>query len=419
MKCPIKLRPIAIVWLLLGSGSLFAQATTPSTEQLARWLKRFPEADANGDGRLTAEEADAYRKAAQAMRGKSGTSGFRSARELRFDPGWDAEEFPAHSVSRKPRTEIMRIYKRGPVARAAPADPGAISFPKPTDGGMRIVGVGHSFMAPAYKTLPLICEAAGIEQPLCLHTGGGVTGSARYKWEQENGIFQFDRKPLPKLLAAIANANWEAMLWGGYYNDRPEFYTCWIEFCTRHHPDMKFYLSDTWPQLYQIEELFGMTANPKSESFFTHEVLDRLAKDKRDQFASIVVAARKKTTDNVFIVPTADAMTQAAKLCVDGKLPGVESVHSVVGGKPRAIWRDQTGHLGPGFDRLEGYVFYATLYGQSPEHIKTPINFSDDVGYPGDDLDKIFRRIAWEAVVNHPLSGVKDNNRNGVADHRQ
>ena len=33
----------------------------PSKEQLARWLKQFPKADANGDGVLTLGEAKAYR----------------------------------------------------------------------------------------------------------------------------------------------------------------------------------------------------------------------------------------------------------------------------------------------------------------------------------------------------------------------
>jgi len=33
-----------------------------SPEQLQRWLKQFPAADANGDGKLTVEEAEAYRK---------------------------------------------------------------------------------------------------------------------------------------------------------------------------------------------------------------------------------------------------------------------------------------------------------------------------------------------------------------------
>ena len=53
-------------------------------------------------------------------------------------------------------------------------------------------------MMPGYRTLPHICEAAGFTQPLHTHTGGGMTGSVRYKWEQENGIFSFDRKPKPK-----------------------------------------------------------------------------------------------------------------------------------------------------------------------------------------------------------------------------
>ena len=61
-----------------------------------------------------------------------------------------------------------------------------------------------------------------------------------YKWEQENGIFEFDGKPLPKLLAAISNAKWEAMIWGPYSNDRPEFYTCWIDFCEKYNPGMKY-----------------------------------------------------------------------------------------------------------------------------------------------------------------------------------
>ena len=64
------------------------------------------------------------------------------------------------------------------------------------DGSLRIVGTGHSFMAPGYSTLPRITAAAGLKQPpMELHTGGGITGSTRYKWEQENGIFDFDGKP--------------------------------------------------------------------------------------------------------------------------------------------------------------------------------------------------------------------------------
>ena len=110
-------------------------------------------------------------------------------------------------------------------------------------------------------------------------------------------------------------------------------------------------------------------------------------------------------------------MTEAAKRLNRGELPGVEGLFKVIGGKQFSIWNDQRGHLGPGFDRLEGYVFYATLYGKSPELISAPIKFNKNPSFLSDALDKIFREIAWKAVVEHPLSGVTDKNKNGIGDH--
>jgi hypothetical protein len=156
--------------------------------------------------------------------------------------------------------------------------------------------------------------------------------------------------------------------------------------------------------------------NPKSESFFTDEVFDELNDAANKRFAELVNAVRE-TTDKVYILPTNAAMTEAAKRFNRGELPGVEGLYKVIGGKEYSIWADQRGHLGPGFDRLEGYVFYATLYGKSPELISAPIKFNKNPSFLSADLDKIFREIAWKAVVEHPLSGVTDKNRNGIGDH--
>jgi hypothetical protein len=272
------------------------------------------------------------------------------------------------------------------------------------------VGTGHSFMAPGYKTLPLICRAAGFSQPLYTHTGGGMTGSTRYKWEQENGIFQFDGKPKPKLLASIANAKWEAMMWGPYFQDRPEFYSCWIDFCLKYNPGMKFYLSDAWPQLYQLEKI------PTSEEFFTEAVFDRMGKDRTAGYVELVGELRKTSSSEVYILPTSDAMVLAAKHYLRGELPGIEGINRIIGRKERSLWRDQLGHLGPGFDRLEGYVFYSTIYGRSPELLPAKIGFPDKGGFPSAELDRVFRKIAWQAVTGNALSGVRDKDGNGIAD---
>lgn len=382
-------------------------ANAQSAGQLENWLKRFPKADLNGDGKLTIEEAKAYRKQVQRQRG-SNNRRTGAPREFKVDPGWQKDRFPEHAVSYLSPDEIKVVY-----AKQVGEQKAVVSFDKPADGALRIVGTGHSFMAPGYRTFPLIAKAAGMEQPLYTHTSGGMTGSTRYKWEQENGIFQFDGKPRPKLLASIANAKWEAMMWGPYFNDRPEYYSCWVDFCLKYHPDMKFFLSDAWPQLYQLDGQI-----PESEDFFTEELFERLGKERTAGYNELVNTLREKYGKRVFIMPTSGAMVLAAKHKIRGELPGVEGIHKVVGKKERSLWKDHLGHLGPGFDRLEGYVFYATIYGRSPELIKEPIAYRGTRGFPSAELDKVFRRIAWEAVRNHPLSGVRDVNGDGLGDDR-
>jgi len=411
-----KQRPVLLLaFLALAAAAPFsnAQAQQLSESRLKQLLKRFPQADANGDGKLTQEEFDAARKVFQQSR--SGKGRPAATRMPVFDPGWEKENFPSHAASLKKPEEIMAIYKNGPKARSAAAND-AMSFPKPADGILRVVGTGHSFMAPGYRTLPAITRAAGFEQPLCLHLGGGIKGSTRYKWEQENGIFDFDGKPLPKLLAAISNAKWEAMIWGPYTGDRPEFYTCWIDFCEKYNPGMKFYLSDAWPAPGHVRKVFKLQANPESETFFTEAVYDQLSADAIDGFGSLVKTLRESTRE-VYILPTHAAMTEAARRFLRGELPGFKGLYKVIGGKEPSIWRDRIGHIHPGLESLEGYVFYATLYGKSPELISAPVKFKADPSLPSAALDKIFREIAWKAVVEHPLSGVTDKNKNGIGDH--
>ncbi|MFP6892868.1 MAG: hypothetical protein VCA18_03900, partial [Opitutales bacterium] len=65
-----------------------------------------------------------------------------------------------------------------------------------------------------------------------------------------------------------------------------------------------------------------------------------------------------------------------------------------------------------GMNWLEGYVFYAALYKKSPELIKA----RPPEKVLSAELDKVFRKIAWQAVVNNPLSDVTDKNGNGIGD---
>ncbi len=329
-----------------------------------------------------------------------------------MDPGWSKARFPDNAVCYMTPPEIQAIYRE-----VFPKNPQPVfQVPKP-EKAMRIVGTGHSFMAPGYRTFPVICRAAGFEQPLRTHTGGGMTGSVRYKWEQENGIFGFAGKPQPKLLAAMATGAWDAMMWGPYYADRPEYYACWIDFGLKHNPNMEFYLSDAWPSLRQLRP------SPKSEDELSAETFVRLDKEKDAALEKAIAVLDRKYPNKVHVMPTSDAMVLAVQAYYEGRLPGIEGVNRWLCGKTYSIWRDQLGHLGPGFERLEGYVFYATIYRRSPALIEGEIPFKPLVDKklgkldpPCQEVDRLFRRIAWEAVINNPLSDVTDRDRDGIGD---
>ncbi len=62
---------------------------------------------------------------------------------------------------------------------------------------------------------------------------------------------------------------------GALLPDRPAYYACWIDFCLKYNPQMKFYLSDAWPQLGQLAKL------PTSEDELTAETFVRLGREKR------------------------------------------------------------------------------------------------------------------------------------------
>lgn len=393
-----------LVLLFISPGGSLANDDAVD-RQLQTLLKRFPKADTNKDGRLTIQEARAFQRNRRKSSQKQG-----APTQFAVNPGWKLDRFPDDAVCYKTPEEIKRVYAKvmGQPSKAV------TSYERPKDGSLRIVGTGHSFMAPGYKTFPRIVRAAGLQQPpLLTHTGGGMTGSTRYKWEQENGIFQFEGKPKPKLLASIANAKWEAMMWGPYFNDEPEYYSCWIEFCLKYNPEMKFFLSDAWPQLSQLSEA------PKSESELSLEVVKKMGAEKNTIFADNVRKLNSDFPNKVFVMPTSDAMVLAVREYLNGNLPGIEGIHRAVGGKQRSLWNDQLGHLGPGLESLEGYVFYSTIYGKSPELIDVNVFNSSDSSFPSTALDKVFRRIAWEAVCNHPLSGVKDKNKDGIGDEQQ
>ena len=279
-----------------------------------------------------------------------------------------------------------------------------LSYPK--GNGLRIVSAGHSWVAPAMNTLGPIALAAGFDgHHLYTHIGSASMGSARSIWAAEKGL---DYPERPKdasrksiLLPAIETGQWDVMTWGEYPWDKAEDYTNWIDACLKANPDMVFYVQDGWPYAQD-----GMTAPGQYD-------IEKFLERQKQLNAFVrrgVDALNIKYPAKVHVIPVGDGICELLKLQLKNQLPWIKAVDSRNQPIP-GIYKDG-GHLdeSSGLGWFEGYIYYATLYRMSPELIQGKLNVLNE------ELDKVFRKVAWQVVTRHPLSGVTGKNDNGTED---
>ena len=171
-----------------------------------------------------------------------------------------------------------------------------------------------------------------------------------------------------------------------------------MDFALKYQPEMKFYLMDAWPQRLNFKPAL------KSDDDVTHGAIGNASKELYLGFQALLTPLREKYGDRVFVIPTNAALTRLVQHHLQNPIAEVKGIFQPLNGNANSIWRDQRGHLHPTFHPLIGYVYYATLYQKDPKDLP---RLTPTVGaQPSEKLDQLFRKIAWEVVQNHPLSGV-------------
>jgi len=349
--------------------------------RLKAYLSKFPNADANKDGVLTFEEARKH---------------FRSQRGQKQGGGGGGGQ--AETIAKPTAEQLEKIIADG---KAAAKKNGPLSYPK--GNGLRVVMTGHSWVRPGEKTLPGMAKAAGFDgHQQRAHLSGGGTGSANSIWLKEVGQYRGTHTPRSVLLPAIATGQWDVMTWGGYYNDKPVYFTQWMDLCLKHNPKMIFYLQDGWPR-----QIASLDNAPAAQAIAGYE---KRYTEVEATFQKNLGQLNRKYPGKVRIIPAGRAIVKLLSMYYQKKLPGFDCVSIRGSGGKVGIYRDG-GHLSKQTEPIVGYMYYAMLYRRSPVNIK---------GYrPPDvskELDAILRRTAWQAVTTSPYSGITDKDNDGVAD---
>lgn len=100
----------------------------------------------------------------------------------------------------------------------------------------------------------------------------------------------------------------------------------------------------------------------------------------------------------VYVAPVGQAVVALRDKIIKGEAPGLKQQND--------LFTDPIGHATVPLQVLVGYVHFAQIYGRSPVGLPAPARFKSSDKY-SDALNTLLQQLAWDAVSQHPLSGVK------------
>jgi hypothetical protein len=113
----------------------------------------------------------------------------------------------------------------------------------------------------------------------------------------------------------------------------------------------------------------------------------------REQLAGINQRAGRQMT---YIVPSATAVYRLRQEIIRGNVPGIQ--------QQSEIFSDAMGHPRAPIINIVTYAWFATMYRQSPVGMKALIDANDPTSAA---RERLLQEIAWNAVLDEPMSGVR------------
>jgi hypothetical protein len=120
----------------------------------------------------------------------------------------------------------------------------------------------------------------------------------------------------------------------------------------------------------------------------------------------IIALNRQLGKQVLFVVPMGQAVLALREKIIAGQAPGLKVQED--------LFLDQLGHPKPPLAALEAYCHYAVIYRKSPVGLPVPSVLTKSTIPPGDvvRLNRLLQKLAWDAVIHHPLSGVASGQAN-------
>lgn len=260
--------------------------------------------------------------------------------------------------------------------------------------GLRIATAGHSFHYWMPSLLMGLVKDAGItgHQQVALSAIGG--SRTIQHWDAQGD----KQKIKPVLMEGKADVLTLSPIFlpdAGIEN--------FVKLGLERHPKLRITIQESWMP-FDDGSLWGKPSKGRIIERDTKTMADLHAAHD-DYFKSFDDLTRElnakyaKDTPAVFIVPVGQAVMELRHLIMESQAPGIA--------KQSDLFTDPIGHPREHVKALSAYCYYAVIYGRSPIGLPMPAAIAQ---LPeAEKLNALLQKLAWDAVTQHPLSGVKNS----------
>lgn len=256
--------------------------------------------------------------------------------------------------------------------------------------GLRVLSAGHSFHVFMPNILRDLAKKAGIDDhvQVDLQSIGGSRVIQHWNLPDEKN----------RAKKALASGKVDVLTLSPIYLP-DEGIQNFARLALKHNPNVRVTVQEFWLPFDMYEPTFKK--RPKEVD---HDALSvgELRKRHVPYFASVDAHVRelneKLGKQVVFVVPVGQAVLALRERILDGKAAGLT--------KQSDLFTDAIGHARPPLQALAAYCHYATLYRRSPIGLPAPAVLSKNKDW-AEKLNPLLQELAWQAVREHPLSGVR------------
>lgn len=261
----------------------------------------------------------------------------------------------------------------------------------PINKGQRVFTCGHSFHVWVVPILSEMAKAAGISD----HQVVGVSSIGGSRVIQHWDVSEEKNKAKQALRAGNVDVLTLSPIWLP-----DEGIEKFAKLALEHNPNMRvtvqeYWLpNDTYVPVYPLQTRKKVDHNAatiaelrKQHELYFHD-MDEYVRGVNKQLGK----------EAVLIVPAGQAVLGLREKIIAGQAPGLKT--------QAELFADSWGHPTPPLKALAAYCHFAVIYRRSPVGLPLPKVLASNPSWD-EKLNRLLQELAWDAVIHHPLSGVK------------